>query len=122
MQLCNGIGNNEEGDHKTLSIVWGESLPVCGKQVSLIQSTTAEMVQLCNTLTTMYTITENFMQKKSIIYIHCNRYYIIYLFMYLFIYSINAKISKVVPYTEAFNIKMQYCMHSVKHTTKKIIL
>jgi len=79
MVLCSGIGNNEEDDHKTLSIVWSESLLVYGEHVNLIQSPTAETVQLCNTLTTMYTITENFMQKKSIIYIHCNRYYIIYL-------------------------------------------
>lgn len=53
MQLHNGIGNNEEDDHKTSSIVWGESLLVYGKHVSLIQSATAETVQLCNTLTTM---------------------------------------------------------------------
>jgi hypothetical protein len=52
MQLHNGTGNNEEDDHKTLSIVWGESLLVYGVHVSLIQSATAETVQLCNTLTT----------------------------------------------------------------------
>jgi hypothetical protein len=44
------------------------------------------------------------------------------LFIYLSIYSIHAKISKVVPYTDTFNINMQYCMHSVKHITKKIIM
>jgi len=52
MQLHSGIGNNEEDDHKTLSIVWGESLLVYSEHVSLIQSATAETVQLCNTLTT----------------------------------------------------------------------
>lgn len=51
-QLRNGIGNNEEDDHKMLSIVWGESLLMYGEHVSLIQSATAETVQLCNTLTT----------------------------------------------------------------------
>jgi len=65
MQLHSGIGNNEEDDHKTLSIVWGESLLVYSEHVSLIQSATAETVQLCNTLTTTWTITENFMQKKK---------------------------------------------------------
>lgn len=48
-----------------MSIVWGESLLVHGEHVNLIQSATAETVQLCNTFTTMYTITENFMQKKK---------------------------------------------------------
>jgi len=37
MQLCNGIGNNEVDDHKTLSIVWGESLLVYGKHVRFNQ-------------------------------------------------------------------------------------
>jgi hypothetical protein len=36
MQVCNSIGNNEEDEHKTLSTVWGESLLVYGKHVSLI--------------------------------------------------------------------------------------
>ena len=68
MVLCSGIGNNEEDDHKTLSIVWSESLLVYGEHVNLIQSPTAETVQLCNTLTTMYTITDNFMQKKKALF------------------------------------------------------
>jgi len=118
MQLCNGIGNNEVDDHKTLSIVWGESLLVYGKHVRFNQpllklSNCAIHLQQCKQLLRM-----SCKKKKSIIYIHCNRYYIIY----LSIYSIHAKISKVDPYTDAFNIKTQYCMHSVKHTTKKIIL
>jgi hypothetical protein len=62
--------------------LYGVSHYLCiySEHVSLIQSTTAETVQLCNTLTTTWKITENFMQKKkkSIIYIH------ITLFVYLF--------------------------------------
>jgi hypothetical protein len=52
MQLCNGFGTNEEDDHKTMSVGWGESLHVYDEHVSLIQSATAVTVQLCNTLST----------------------------------------------------------------------
>jgi hypothetical protein len=36
MQLHNGTGNKEEDYHKTLSIVWGESLLVYGEHVLVL--------------------------------------------------------------------------------------
>lgn len=54
MKLHIGFGTNEEDDKKNLSTVWGESLLVFGKHVSLIHSATIATVQLCNTLSALY--------------------------------------------------------------------